>query len=77
MIIEDYTIDKKFSELKEGTCFVMYSEYYMKIWVKFSYENSDTVMHHSHYAVNLKTGVAMLVNSDNKVRVVSGKMLIE
>lgn len=72
MIIEDYTLNKKFSELKEGTCFVMYSQYYMKLFIKYN----ETATYRN-FAVNLKTGVAEVVKDDEKVRVVDGKMIIE
>lgn len=71
MIVEDYTINKKFLELEAGTCFVLYSQYYMKIYIKYgdgSYNN---------FAVNLRTGFAEVVEADEKVRVVSGKLIIE
>lgn len=72
MIIEDYTLNRKFSELKEGTCFVMYSQYYMKLFIKYN----ETATYRN-FAVNLKTGVAEVVKDDEKVRVVDGKMIIE
>lgn len=71
MIIEDYTIDKKFSELQAGDCFVMYSEYYMKLYIKYN----DTIAY-KDYAVNLRTGIAETVEIDEKVRVVDGKIVI-
>lgn len=72
MIIEDNTLNKTFSELKEGTCFVTYSQYYMKLYIKYN----DNIAYKS-YAVNLKTGIAETIEADEKVRVVSGKMIIE
>ena len=77
MIIEDYTLDKKFSEIKEGTCFVMYSEYYMKLYIKYYDDYSGTFASYRNYAVNLKTGFAEVVKEDEKVRVVTGRMIIE
>ena len=41
MLIEDYTLNKKFSELETGTCFVMYSEYYMKLYIKYYDDHSN------------------------------------
>lgn len=77
MIIEDKTLDKKFSELQAGTCFVMYSEYYMKLFIKYYDEYSnDSKASYKNYAVNLKTGFAQPVQADEKVRVVTGKMII-
>ena len=78
MIIEDYTLNRKFSELKEGDCFVMYSEYYMKLFIKYydDYSNKITSTYKG-YAVNLSTGVAEAVKDDEKVRIVKGKLLIE
>lgn len=72
MIIEDYTLNKNFSELKAGDCFVWYSQYYMKLFIKYN----DNIAYKS-YAVNLETGVAETVEADEKVRVVNGKMIIE
>jgi len=72
MIIEDNTLNKTFSELEEGTCFIMYSEYYMKLHIKYN----DNIVYKS-YAVNLKTGIAETFETDEKVRVVNGKMIIE
>ena len=77
MIIEDYALDKKFSELEAGTCFVMYSEYYMKLYIKYYDEYTNKTASYKNYAVNLKTGFAQVVNGDDKVRVVNGKMIIE
>lgn len=93
MIIEDYTLNKKFSELKEGTCFVMYSEYYMKLYIKYYEEYSEyymklfakyydeysskTALTYRSYAVNLKTGVAEVVKDDEKVRIVDGTIIIK
>ena len=78
MIIEDYTINKKFSELKEGACFVMYSDYYMKLFIRYYNEyTSKTEATYKNYAVNLKTGVAEVVKGDEKVRVVDAKMIID
>lgn len=71
MIIEDHTLNKKFSELKYGTCFVMYSEYYMKLFLKYN----DTP--YRNFALNLATGVAEIVKEDEKVRIVTGRMIIE
>lgn len=71
MIIEDYTINKEFSELKEGTCFVLYSEYYMKLYIKYNDNTS-----YKSYAVNLKTGIAEAIEADEKVRVVVGRMIV-
>ncbi len=77
MIIEDYTINKKFSELKAGACFVMYSEYYMKLFIKYYDEySSKSTSSYKNYAVNLRTGVAEAVKDDEKVRVVDGKLII-
>ncbi len=72
MIIEDYTLNKNFSDLKNGDCFVWYSQYYMKLFIKYN----DNITYKS-YAVNLETGVAETVEADEKVRVVNGKMIIE
>lgn len=72
MTIEDNTINKKFTELKEGECFIMYSEYYMKLYIK--YNQTAT---YRNYAVNLKTGIAQVVNDDEKIRVVNGRLIIE
>ena len=77
MIIEDYTLDKKFSELETGTCFVMYSEYYMKLYIKYYDDYANKTASYKNYAVNLKTGFAQVVNSDEKVRVVDSKIIIE
>ena len=77
MIIEDYTLDKKFSELEAGTCFIMYSEYYMKLYIKYYDDYTNKIDSYNNYAVNLKTGFAQAVNGDEKVRVVNGKMIIE
>lgn len=76
MLIEDYTLNKKFSELETGTCFVMYSEYYMKLYIKYYDDNSNNSIAYKQYAVNLKTGFAAAVKGDEKVRVVEGKMII-
>lgn len=77
MIIEDYTLNKKFSELKEGACFVMYSQYYMKIYIKYYDEyTSKMTTSYKNYAVNLETGIAEAVKDDEKVRIVEGKMII-
>lgn len=76
MIIEDYTLDRKFSELEAGVCFVWFSEYYMKLFIKYYNEYSNNTASYKNYAVNLKTGVAQVINADEKVRVVEGKMLI-
>ena len=70
LIIEDYTLNKKFSDLEYGTCFVMYSEYYMKLFLKYN----DTP--YRNFALNLATCVAEIVKEDEKVRVVEGKMII-
>ena len=72
MIIEDYTLNKKFSELKEGTCFVLYSQYYMKLHIKYN----DNISY-KNYAVNLETGIAETFETDERVRVVDGKMIIK
>lgn len=71
MIIEDNTLNKKFSELETGTCFVMYEQYYMKLFIKYT----ETATY-KNYAVNLKTGVAQVVSEFEKVRVVEGKIII-
>lgn len=77
MIIEDYTINKKFSELKEGVCFVLHSDYYMKLFIRYYNEYTcKTEASYKNYAVNLKTGVAEVVKEDEKVRVVDAKMII-
>lgn len=77
MIIEDYTMDNKFSELSAGTCFVCFSEYYMKLYIKYYDERSDKTISYKQYAVNLKTGVAEVINADEKVRVVTVKATID
>lgn len=76
MVIEDYTLDRKFSELEAGVCFVWCSEYYMKLYLKYYNEQSNYIASYKKYAVNLKTGVAQVINADEKVRVVEGKFLI-
>lgn len=76
MIIEDSTINKKFSELATGTCFVMYSEYYMKLHIKYYDEYSNNESSYLNYAVNLRTGFASVIKDEEKVRVISGKMII-
>ena len=76
MIIEDYTLNKKFSELKEGACFVMYSEYYMKLFIKYYDDYANKTAIYKNYAVNLKTGIAEVVKEDEKVRIVEGKLII-
>lgn len=77
MIIEDQTINKKFSELKAGACFVLYSDYYMKLYLKYYNEYTcKAEASYTGYAVNLRTGVAEVVNGDEKVRVVDAKMII-
>ena len=77
MNIEDYTINKKFSELETGTCFVMYSEYFMKLHIKYYDEYSNKTVSYKQYAVNLKTGFAEPIKDDDKVRVVTGTMIIQ
>ena len=77
MNIEDYTLNKKFSELSAGTCFVMYSQYYMKLFIKYYDVYSNNTASYKNYAVNLETGIAEVVKEDEKVRVVNGKMIIE
>lgn len=76
MIIKDYTLNKTFSELSAGTCFVMYSEYYMKLHIKYFDEYSNKTASYLKYAVNLKTGFAEVVKDDEKVRVVDAKLMI-
>ena len=77
MIIEDCTINRKFSELGVGTCFVMYSNYYMKLNIRLYDEYSNQNASLSNYAVNLKTGFAEVVKDDERVRVLDAKMIIE
>ena len=77
MIIEDYTLNKKFSELKAGTCFVMYSQYYMKLFIKYYDDYANKTASYKNYAVNLETGIAEVVKEDEKVRIVTGRMIIE
>lgn len=77
MIIEDYTLNKKFSELEHGTCFVMFSQYYMKLFIKYYDEYANKSISYKQYAVNLKTGVAECVKDDEKVRVVNATMIIK
>ena len=55
MIIEDYTLNKKFSELQVGTCFVMYSEYYMKLFIKYYDDYANKSITYKQYAVNLNS----------------------
>ena len=76
MIIEDYTLNKKFSELKEGTCFVMYSQYYMKLFIKYYDACANNTVSYKKYAVNLVTGIVEPVKEDEKVRIVEGKLII-
>lgn len=76
MIIEDYTLNKKFSELKEGACFVMYSQYYMKLYIKYFDNYANKTASYKNYAVNLETGIAEVVKEDEKVRVVVGRLVI-
>ena len=76
MIIEDYTIDKKFSELETGTCFVWYSQYYMKLYIKYYDEYSNNTIAYKQYAVNLETGLADMIKGEEKVRVVESKLII-
>lgn len=77
MIVEDYTLDKNFSELKEGTCFVWYSHYYMKIRINLYDDYSNkTDIDYSH-AVNLESGFTEKIKDDEKVRVVTGRVIIE
>lgn len=54
-----------------GTCFVMYDQYYMKLFIKYN----ETATY-KNYAVNLKTGIAEVVSEFEKVRVVEGKIII-
>lgn len=78
MIIKDYTLNKNFSELQEGTCFVMNSEYYMKLYIKYYNEYTNKMdTSYKNYAVNLKTGIAEAVKEDEKVRIVKGTIMIE
>lgn len=77
MNIEDYTLNIKFSELKEGACFVMYSQYFMKLYIKYYDDYANKTASYKNYAVNLKTGIAEVVKDDEKVRVVDGKIIIE
>ena len=76
MNIDDRTIDKKFSDLEPGTCFAMYSNYYMKLNIRWydNYSNDYAVWH--NYAVNLRTGWAEAVKDDEKVRVVNCDMIV-
>ena len=76
MIIEDYTLNQKFSGLKEGACFVMYSQYYMKLYIKYYDACSNHTASYKNYAVNLETGIAEVVKEDEKVRIVDGKLII-
>ena len=77
MDIEDFTIDKKFSELETGCCFVLYSEYFMKLHIKYYDEYSKQTTSYKQYAVNLKTGFAENIKADEKVRVVTARLIIE
>ena len=77
MIIKDYTLNKNFSELQEGTCFVMNSEYYMKLYIKYYDNYANKTAAYKNYAVNLKTGIAEVVKEDEKVRIVKGTIMIE
>lgn len=74
MNIEDNTLDKAFSELKEGTCFVWNSRYYMKIRIDL-YDGYNKIDIDYSHAVNLETGFTEKMK-DEKVRVVDGKMII-
>lgn len=76
MIIEDYTLNKKYSELEEGTVFVWYSRYYMKLRFYFYDESSNKEIISYSYAVNLEDGFTTKMKDDEKVRVVDGKMVI-
>lgn len=78
MIIKDYTLNKNFSDLQEGTCFIKNSEYYMKIYIKYYNEYTNKMdTSYKNYAVNLKTGIAEVVKEDEKVRIVKGTIMIE
>jgi len=77
MIIKDYTLNKNFSELQEGTCFVMCSEYYMKLYIKYYDSYANKTAAYKNYAVNLRTGIAEVVKEDEKVRIVKGTIMIE
>lgn len=77
MIIEDNTLDKKFSELETGDCFIYYSNYYMKIYITYYDKYSDDMVTNFKYAVNLRTGFAEIIKDDTKVRVLNCKMIVE
>lgn len=76
MNIDDRTIDRKFSELEAGTCFVMYSNYYMKSTIRYYDYHSDDYGLWRNYAINLRTGWAETVKDDEKVRVVNCDMIV-
>ena len=55
----------------------MYSQYYMKLLIKYYDVYSNNTASYKNYAVNLETGMAEVVKEDEKVRVVNCKMIIE
>ena len=76
MIIVDNTLDKKFSELEVGTCFVWHSRYYMKIRIDLYDDYNNKIDTDYSHAVNLESGFTEKMK-DEKVRVVTGRMIIE
>ena len=76
MNIVDNTIDKKFADLEAGTCFVMYSNYYMKQTIRYYDNYSNDYALWRNYAINLRTGWAEAVKDDEKVRVVNCDMIV-
>ena len=76
MIIEDYTLDKKFSDLGAGNCFILHSHYYMKLRIKFYNDYLNKSDAYNSYAVDLETGVAEVIKYDEKVRLIDSKMII-
>lgn len=74
MDIIDTTLDKKFSELPMGSIFTLYSQYYMKVRVRFL-DYSNEYMEKS-LAVNLKTGAIDEIKDDEKLRIVTAQLFI-
>lgn len=76
MEIKDNTLNIKFDELKPGMCFVSYSQYYMKIKINGfdTFSNSATC---EYAGLNLESGFVVKFNSNDKVRLVKGTLIIE
>lgn len=76
MQVQDNTLNIKFDDLKTGMCFVVGSQYYMKIRVTGydEYTNSNI---YKYTGLNLENGFEQKFNPEENVRLIKTTLIVD